>query len=238
MKALLSLLLLCSACAFGQRRVNVETENTGLPPNAFLQSVNGVPATTNIYYKIVEGSPFFRPEWMKGSVTMVPEKEYKGITLKLDLMANELRFRDVKGEEMICSEPMRKVVLVDSATGMNYVFAHSSFVEEMASLTPAIWMEVRALGRACLYTQYKKTISETRPYGSATLEQYIVTLPIHYLVVNNKYIKVKKMGDVLNALTDKKAELQQWLKSHEVDGKSADGMTQVVEAYNSLFQKS
>ena len=77
-----------------------------------------------------------------------------------------------------------------------------------------------------------------RPYGSATLEQHIITVPINYLVVNNQYVRVKKMADVLNALQDKKAELQQWLKNNEVDAKNADDLARLVEAYNNMFQKS
>lgn len=58
MKALLSLLVLCSACAFGQRRVDVD--NVTMQSGAFFQTVNGTPVHTNVYYRVVDGSAFLK----------------------------------------------------------------------------------------------------------------------------------------------------------------------------------
>lgn len=238
MKSLLGLLLLCSACAFGQRRIDVDKAET-LQTGAFFQAVNGVPVVTNLYYKVVEGSAFFSPDWMKGSVALDSLRQYKNLWLKLDLMANELRFKNDKGQELICSSPINKVTLTDASTGRQYNFRNSYFIPGLAaSFKPDAWLQEWAQGRASLYTHYKKSISEIRPYGSATLEQRIMTTDIHYLVVNGQSIKVKRVADVVNALTDKKAELQEWLKKNEVDGKNPADLGRVVDAYNSFFAKS
>ncbi|HYC27635.1 MAG TPA: hypothetical protein VEB42_02450, partial [Chitinophagaceae bacterium] len=77
MKSLLGLLLLCSACAFGQRRIDVD-HDISLQTGGFFQVVNGAPVVSNIYYKVVEGSAFFKPEWMKGSVAL-DSLEYKNV---------------------------------------------------------------------------------------------------------------------------------------------------------------
>lgn len=236
MKALLSLLILCSACAFGQRRINVDSD-VSLQTGSFFQAVNGMPVATNVYFKVVEGSAYFNPEWMKGIVS-VNDKRYGNLWLKLDLLANEVHFRDSKGEEMICATPIDHISFGDSASGAVFDFVHTSAVPELALLKPEAWMQLRAEGKASLYTHHKKAISETRPYGSATLEQRIITTEVHYLVHNGQYVKVKKLSDVLNALTDKKAELQQWIKSNNIDARSAADLGRVVDAYNNMFPKS
>lgn len=236
MKALLSLLILCSACAFGQRRVNVESDVT-LQTGAFFQAVNGMPVATNIYYKVVEGSAYFDPEWTKGSVAF-DDKRYGNLWLKLDLLSNQLHFKDDKGEEMICASPINKIVLGDSLRGNVAKFVHSSFVPGLVEYKPEVWLRAHAEGRAGLYTHHKKSISEVRPYGSATMEQRIATVELHYLVYNNQYVRVKKLADILNVLTDKKAELQQWAKENNVDAKNPADLGRVVSAYNNMFQKS
>jgi hypothetical protein len=237
MKSLLGLLLLCSACALGQRRVDVDKENVTLQSGAFFQAVNGVPVITNLYYRVVEGSAFFNSEWTRGNVALDEIKEYKNLWLKLDLLANELHFKDDKGEEKICSSPISKIILTD-ASGRQSTFRHSSFIAEMASFRPESWLQEWARGRASLYTQHKKSISETRPYGSATLEQRIMTVEVNYLVVNGQYTKVKKLADLVAVLSDKKAELQEWLKKNEIDGKNPADLGRVVNAYNSFFPES
>lgn len=233
MKAVFCLLLLCSACVFGQRRVDVDNDVMTLQSGSFFQAVNGVPVATNVYYKVVDGSAFFYPEWSKGTAVF-GSKRYANLMMKLDLLKNELHFKDDKGEEMICSSPIHRIVFGDSALGNLTAFVHTSFIPGLAPLKPEAWVQARAEGRVSLYTQYKKNISEVRPYGSATLEQRISTAEVHYLVQNDQFIRVKKLADVLNALADKKAALQQWIKANNIDGRSAADLGRVVDAYNKM----
>lgn len=237
MKAILCVLILCSACAFGQRRIDVDQPTVTLQSGAFFQAVNGVPVATNVYYKVVEGSAFFDPEWTKGAVAF-DKKQYGNLMLKLDLLKNELYFKDSKGEELICSSPVNRIIFGDPAQGNASTFVYSAFVPELASFKPEAWLQVRAEGKAGLYTHHKKIISETRPYGSATLEQRIVTSEIHYLVHNNQYVRVKKLFNILNLLADKKAELQQWINANNIDEKNPADLGRVVDAYNNMFPKS
>jgi hypothetical protein len=236
MKALLSLLLLCSACAFGQRKIDVDNE-VMMQTGAFFQAVSGAPVSVNIYYKVVEGSAYFNLEWQKGAVSLDGQKDYGNLWLRLDLLANELHFRDNKGEEMICASPINRIILTDATTGRRHSFVHSSFIAEMASFKPETWLEAMVQGRAGLYTQHKKSIQEIRPYGSATLEQHIVTIDMTYLVFNNQYIRVKRPSDITSALSDQIAELQDWLKKNDIDPKNPADLGRLVEAYNNLFPK-
>lgn len=86
---------------------------------------------------------------------------------------------------------------MDSITGKPYHFINSSFVPALSELKPGIWVEALAEGRAQLYVQHKKTLSESRPYGSATLEQRILTIDLFYLVVNNNLVRIKKFRILL-----------------------------------------
>ena len=49
------------------------------------------------FTKIVDGTPYFSDEWMKGNVVINGDNQFNGIYLKLDLYSNEVHYRDPKG---------------------------------------------------------------------------------------------------------------------------------------------
>jgi len=233
MRTLLAICILCSATAFGQGRVNVASDDINMQLGTFFQAVNGVPLNTNTFYKVVEGSPFFMEHWMKGAASL-GEKEYKNLRLKLNLMDDKVHFMDAKGNEIICSTPINSVSLTDSLTGKQYRFVHGSNIPSTQD-TRSAWMELVTDGaKAQLYCHHKKNISETRPYGSATLEQRILTSDLYYVRVGDKLVRVKKLSDIISALDSKQEEAQQWSKKNAKD--NAAGYAKLVEWYNAQFK--
>ncbi|MGB8192162.1 MAG: hypothetical protein WCF67_09600, partial [Chitinophagaceae bacterium] len=152
MKVLLCALLICLATgAVAQRRVDVSTNYITLQTGPFFQHVQGVPVITVTYFRPVEGSRFFKEDWVKGSAALNPEKEYGNLWLKLDLFSNSLFFKDVRGEEMVCTSPIYSVRLKDSITGQEFRFMHSSFIPSASGLKEHAWMELMADGQAQLF---------------------------------------------------------------------------------------
>ena len=237
MKIIIPMLLLVSATAFSQTRVNVTNDDVTINTN-FFQVVAGTPITPTTFYRVVEGTPFFKDAWLKGAVAFEKGgKEYQNLILKLNLLDNKLHFQDIKGQEMVCSNALALVRLKDAVTGAEYQFVHTSAIPAFSTFKPACWVEILADGaKAQLYAQHKKSIQETRPYGSATLEQRIIDGDVFYLAVGNQLYKVKKPQDIVDALTDKKQELQQWLNANKIE-KNGRGFASVVDHYNSIAGK-
>lgn len=226
------LLLLVPAWAMGQSRINVTDGDTDAN-NGFFRMVSGTPIAPNTFFRVVEGSAFYSDGWSNGSAFLTKDKEYKNLTLKLNLLDNQVHFRDKNGNEMLCATPLAGITLVDSATNVPHHFMHSSFITAFSTVKPAMWVEVLADGKAQLYTHHKKSISESRPYGSATVETRIHTNPVHYLVVNGQPTRVKKLQDVVDALPDKKQEVQQWINAGRIE-KNPQGFAKVIAYYNTL----
>lgn len=232
-------LLICNllaAVAFGQQKADVSTNYVNVSTGRFFQDAQGVRMLANTtYYRPVEGSPFFSEKWMKGSAALTPEREYQNLWLRLDLLANKLHFRDIRGEEMICTTPVYSLTMKDSVTGAVHSFVHSAFLHAAADLKPQAWLEVLADGKAQLFCHHKKTMTETQPYGSATFEQRFFTFDVFYLVVNGRMQRIKKAKDIVGELADKKSELEKWMRSNPGD-KSATYMAKLVAYYNSLVK--
>src|SRR6478735_2998867 len=75
----------------------------------FFKAVGGEPISNTKFVRVVEGSPYYFDNWMKGSV-QIGDKEYKPLLLRLNVLETTLEFKDQKGEMMICTEPVKRVV--------------------------------------------------------------------------------------------------------------------------------
>ena len=232
MKLFILFLLLVSLSVSGQNKLDITNTDVTVNTN-FFQVVAGTPITPTTFYRVVEGSAFFNEAWMRGSVSFDRTKEYKNLILKINLMEGKLHFRDIKGEEMICSNAIAEVKLIDSLTGATYKFVHTSFIPAFVKMKPPTWMEMLVDGEVQLYYHRKKSTQESRPYGSATVEHRILTGDFYYVVIGDQSVRVKKLQDVIDALPGKKQEVQQWVNSNNIS-KNPQGFAKVIEYYNSL----
>jgi hypothetical protein len=93
-------------------------------------------------------------------------------------------------------------------------------------------------GTASLYKIFEKNLSEQKPYGSATFEQHIKTLEKYLILYNNAFLEVKKLKEVPSVLSNKKAELEAFLKTKD-DPKASmdDRFIKLIEYYNSLIKE-
>lgn len=217
-----------------QRTVDVTNGDFRLNGSSFY-TVGGTPFVNEKYVKLIEGSPYFSDEWLKGIVVTSNGTEYKDISLKLNLHSNEVLYKNDKDEEMIATTPIKEVVLTD-AEGNNYRFVHSStLVQQEANPIKTGWYLWLCSGAAGLYKYYNKLMSESTPYGSATTEKRIKTKEKYLVSYNNAFIELPKLKDIPNVLANKKTELQEYLKKEEKTGNAEDRFVAIIEYYNSLF---
>lgn len=229
-------LLICvcfASAASGQQKAEVATNYVTVSTGRFFQDAQAVRMIGSASYHAAEGSPFFSEAWMKGSAALTPDREYQNLWLRLDLLSNKLHFRDIRGEEMICTTPVYSLSMKDSATGAIHSFVHSSYLLAAADLKPQAWLEVLADGKAQLFCHHKKTMTETQPYGAAILERRYFTFDVFYLVIDGQMQRVKRAKDIAGSLPDKKKELEEWMRANPGDKGNAY-LTKMVAYYNGL----
>jgi len=227
---LFALLLFCCS-AVAQRTVDVDKlEGSAL---AFFSTAGGVPVLSAKFVRLVEGTPYFTDQWLKGKV-LIGRSEYRNLILRINILETSLEFRDIKGEAMVCSMPVEQVVLNDSLTGAQYSFAHSSFLPENPDLKRLAWLQLLNAGQAGLYKLSKKQIHEDRPYGSAITEQRISNLNSYYLLFNKQWTRIKKTSDVAEVLSSKKQHLLDYIKKNHLNDKEEKDMIELIIYYNTL----
>ncbi len=215
------------------KTVNVDKDESGNQP--FMFTVSGVPFSPTKYTRVVEGSPYFSPEWMMGSVMMKNYGTSKDIFLRLDLLGNNIEYIDNSGQQLIANNPITRVWLTDSSTGELFSFAQASSIS--AKNVPDGWYQVLTGGTRILYKKIYKEMLETRPYGSAIFEQRILTTYEYYLHTDSTFLRIKKLKDLAEMLPGKKKELEAFIRENKLYGKEDTDYTGVLEYYRSLTKE-
>lgn len=231
MKFLLSLsLLFFGVTLYAQKTVDVTTGNVSALSPSFFNVVGGEPFVFAKFAKIVEGTPYFNDEWMKGSIITREGRQYAGVLLKLDLYDNEVHFQDAKGTEMIAVTPLQKIVLFDTTAQRVLNFVEGSYISTDKQLTG--WYQLLTEGNVSLFKLLKKQIRESKPYGSATIEQSVYTSTHYFILTNGSFTEIKKIKDLPALLPGKNEQVTQFVKN--LSGKHDEDFIQAVTFYNGL----
>ncbi len=233
MKSLLIYVVLSTtwSSSFSQKTVDVDKE--GDRAVNYLYTVAGTPFINTKFARVVEGSPFFNEEMMTGAIILSKGKEYKNIRVRLNLLEAQVNYLDDKQNEMIASSPVKEVVLWDTILRKDHRFIFSDYIVSSQKLEKDFY-ELLQAGKAELYKQHKKTILESKPYGSATVEQTIKTDTHYYVLINGQWRKVKKLKDISTVFPDKKDEVVKFISDKKLSGDSQANFEAVVYYYNSL----
>ena len=216
-----------------QTTVDVNNEPPGSAGIKYLYSVAGTPFMNTKFAKVVEGSPFFNDQMMRGAIILSKGREYKNLLIRLNLLDLQVNYLDEKKVEMVASTPVSEVVFWDTVNNYHHRFVFSRYIETTDKPEEDFY-ELLQSGKAQLYKQYKKRLMETRPYGSATYEQSIKTDIRYYVLVGGKWVKIKKMKDLTDQLTDKNNEIQKYVGEKKLTKDSQENYEAIVAYYNNL----
>lgn len=222
--------LLCFTAA-SQKTIDVDKN----PDRAldYLYTVGGTPFIMAKFARVVEGSPFFNEQMMRGALILPEGKEYKNILIRLNLLESQVNYLNEKKVELIASIPIREVVLQDTILNHDHRFVFSDYIKTTDKPEKDFY-ELLQTGKAELYKQHKKRILENKPYGSATIEQTIQTNFRYYLLLNGQWIKLNKLRDLPNAFPGKRVEVSKFISDKKLSGDTGENFEAVVIYYNSI----
>lgn len=231
--SILSLLLVSFVHAAAQQKVaNVDKDEVSPLASPFFL-LGGEPFSLVKYVKVVDGSPYFREDWMPGVIVLPHGTRYDSLQLKLDLLANEVHYQDPKGNELITNNEIRELWLNDPATGTIHHFVHASYFDP-AVQAPGGWYEQLLAGKAWLFKRIVKQITETKPYSASVAEQRISSVN-QYLVLHGKQLTpIKSISAFPPLFPEKRSALEQFIAAEKLKGKSDKDYISLVTYYNGL----
>lgn len=234
-----SILCCCLALfqtGMAQQVVDISKQDVQVGSNMFF-AVGGEPFVNVKFVNLVEGTPYFTEDWLKAVVIDKADHQYKDVSIKIDLVDNNVHYLNQQQKEIVVSTPVKEIILTNAA-GDNFRFVHASSFEKSVNAPKEGWYLWLYTGKASLYKTFIKTVFETKPYGSATIEQRIQTAEKYLVLYNNAFFEVKKIKDVPSILANKKNELEAFLKTKD-DPKASmdDRFVKLIEYYNSLLKE-
>jgi hypothetical protein len=221
--------------SFSQRTIDVDKDpngNGGILQNAY--AVGGKPFVTAKFSKVIEGSPLFNEQMMYGKIISSEGKEYKDLPVRLNLLESQVNFIGNKQVEMIATSAVREVVLSDTVQKIDHRFIFSEYID-IPDKPEKGFYELLETGKAELYKQHKKKLWESKPYGSATIEQKIQTEIRYFILVNGQWIRIKKVEDLTTAFYKKNKEITKFITEKKLSENSDSNFEAITAYYNSLF---
>jgi len=215
----------------------IDVGNNALPnTNSLFYTVGGQPVSNAKYVRVVDGTAYLNETFKTGKIMLSKGAMYQDIMLKLDLMDNTLHYLTATGEELTTTTPVKSIWLEDPLTKKEARFDNAEFLQTTGKIEPG-WYQQLDSGKVILYKRTVKTIRENKPYGSATVEQYINNVYSYYLYTNGVFTNIKKIKFLPDMLQDKKPELLQYISSNNFSGRSDADYISVIAYYNSLVKK-
>ena len=191
--------------------------------------VSGKPYTDKQYTEI-QGSPFLLPDWSNGVIYLKNGSKIEKYLLQLDAYAGLLLFK-YNDQPLIVQNEVKEFVL-QPAGSEPYLFRNG--YKPLDKNTATTWYQVLQDGPVSLLKQVKKTLGEKTEYGSATKTQTFVVSESWYIAkADGSLVKIKKdKSTLLDALSDKKDQLNNFIEKEKLRVKSEEDMKAVVKAYN------
>lgn len=195
------------------------------------------PVTSHVFdigrYAEINGSPFYKTDWMKGSV-LVAAGRYDHLLLKIDLFKNELLFSK-NDQDYVFIDPFKGVVLMPKPEdSSSYLY----FIKGLTgpSLAPDQFVQFLVQGKARLYRSDFKMVAEMNEINKGMVK-YFNTSVRYYIQIGekgeNRLVRPNKK-EVIEAIGDKMELLEKYCSENGLTLKKEKELIELLNYYNSL----
>jgi len=227
--------LLSSLGGYSQRVVDLASHDFSLSLGQTLIGVADDHPSQDKYRDILNGSPYFKDQWMQGLALFGESKAFARVQIRLNILDNEVDYKNSKGQEMVATAPLKQIVLVDSTTGEEFTFVPGSTWKGEYKELDNVWLQVLANDKVSLLRLIHKRLQVTNPsYGTTITERSIVTDESYYVQMNGHLTRIKKWEDLVNLFKDQKEVIASYIRSNKLKGRSMEEYRQLVHYYNSI----
>jgi hypothetical protein len=108
-------------CSRSQLAFGTPMDNIRLLQSDRFYMLNGKPLLFNSAVEIMEGTPFFKDEWMPGLAQLNDSSLRRGAGLKLNLLENRVHILS-GGRELVVNDTLLRLTLTDTVSGKEYHF--------------------------------------------------------------------------------------------------------------------
>ena len=177
-------------------------------------------------YEEYKGSPFWYDQWKKGILRLKDGRAFKDMDMKYDIVGEQVVF-ERSGVVLRFNDPVSEFTLGNELFRSGYQAADGR--------TEQSFYQVISDGNVQFLKRINKTVTENKPYGSATLQKEFTSSEGYYIARGKQLRKVRKdKRSIFEALGNRSAELEQFAASKKLNLKDDADIALLVNYYNSL----
>ena len=181
------------------------------------------------------GSPYFLDEWLNADIELANGAVDKNVKVRFDLIENTLQYISPEGRELIATAAIKTVILKDSSNGNAYKFVPSSFLDRMKNAKVNWYLELVSGPAACLYKWITKAINQPKNYVPSESQASVISSEEFFIYADSILLPVKRIKDLPHLLNNKFSQLDAYITTNKLSGKSESGFIELIKYYNSLF---
>jgi hypothetical protein len=184
-------------------------------------------------YVDIQGSPYYAPDWLKGSITLENAKTYQDVDLKYDEMKDKVYVKSAAGETILLNDKVKAFTI--PAIANVAVRQFRSGFSGIPDASADSYFEVLAEGKTQLLKRTTKSILENKEYNSASSTKTFIENVKYYLLRDGKATLIKKdKKSVLSALKDKETALESYIKEKSLNLKSDADLALLIDYSNTI----
>ncbi len=233
MKKILSTLIilsLCTAATFSQERTGDDLRsNLGLYSGDLMNFYNEVAQNKLLEtddISSIEGSPYLYDEFTKGDIVTTDSILYSGIMLRYNIYNNVIEFK----KNDVALELNEKFPLLYALVN-NAIFVKIENQE-------GYFLRLSS-GKLNLLEKKRIKFAQSKPASGyrATTKAAFKKLDSQYFIYKNSdtpMVEIKKKTDFLPLVSDKKEEIEDYMKKENIKITKGEDLAALVDYYNSL----
>ena len=181
--------------------------------------------------KHIEGTPYMNNQFEKGEILSVDGDLIKGVLLRFNIFGNKMEVKDNEILYEISNEMISRIKIGERN------FDYLTFT--LDNKKQAGYLEMVQDGDWKLYCRYAKRFREAQPQKAMQdkpANAGFSDLPEVYIIKNNKNeaIGFRNKKELLNILSNHKAEIEKYIKSQKLKPDKADDLKKLLDYYQML----
>ncbi len=256
MKKALVIITLISNIAFAQEKKEEPKKSTdpkedpsvqaamiynSLQRNEEIGGGTGAVRTYDLRYEGMQGTPYFIDEWLSGKLVFTNgDAGKKSHLLKYNTQTKELLMKRPQGDSIIVfPNQITAFTINDASKNVSYPFIKVENLKADGGTVPVCFLMVLYKNKSSLLKYVSKNVLKANYQGGYSADRrydsYVDNSQYFIRKSDNSLVKVKvKKSSVLDALEDKKAEIEAYIKKENLSFKNDFDIAKVLVYYDSL----
>lgn len=190
------------------------------------------------YYDGIEGNPYFLEQFKLAMIKLSTGESFNNVWARLDIYKQMAQIK-VNGDtaKYILPGNVSEITFYDSLKSVPEVYKFHAGYPGVDNLSKNNFYQVLSDGKVTLLKSSVKRINKSKNDMTGEIRSQFDLYEDHYLYVKYEMKRLKKDKEyILDLLSDKRKELEQYIGTQKINFKSIESIKKIIDYYNSIAE--